>query len=165
MAQTTLKSRSAAETEAMARRLAVALRGGETIALIGPIGAGKTTWVHGLAAGLAVAQTPSSPTFVLQQWYRATLPARQGQAKLLVCHLDLYRLDDPEEILRLGLLEPLDTHQVTVIEWADRAGVWLPPDRLSLTFQPECDDETRLILVECYGRGHDHLMTALEHPS
>jgi tRNA threonylcarbamoyladenosine biosynthesis protein TsaE len=143
------------------------LRGGETIALIGEIGAGKTTWVQGLAAGLACSIVPSSPTFVLQQWYRGRLPAArlpdgQGEAHILICHLDCYRLDDPEEIGRLGLLELLDTHQVTVIEWADRAGAWLPPDRLSLTFQAGRDDNERIILAECYGRGHDHLMAALE---
>jgi len=148
-----LESHSPADTEQLARRLAATLCGGETIALIGGIGAGKTTWVQGLAAGLACTIVPSSPTFVLQQWYRG---------RLLVCHLDCYRLDDPEEIMRLGLLEPLDTHQVTVIEWADRAGAWLPPERLSLTFQAGRDDNERIILAECYGRGHDHLMAALE---
>ena len=151
VARATLHSHSPADTERIARRVAAALRGGETIALIGQIGAGKTTWVHGLAAGLACATTPSSPTFVLQQWYRG---------RLLVCHLDFYRLDDAEEIMRLGLLEPLDTHQVTVIEWADRAGALLPPDRLSLAFQTS-DDTERVILAELHGRGHDHLMAAL----
>jgi tRNA threonylcarbamoyladenosine biosynthesis protein TsaE len=151
----TLQSHAPADTAQLGRRIAAALRGGETIALIGPIGSGKTTWVQGLAAGLACAIVPSSPTFVLQQWYHG---------RLLVCHLDLYRLDDPEEIGRLGLLEPLDTHQVTVVEWADRAGAWLPPERLSLTFQAGRDDNERTILAECYGRGHDHLMAALEPP-
>ena len=151
----TVRSHSSDETEQLARRIAGALRGGETIALLGQIGSGKTTWVHGLAAGLACATVPSSPTFVLQQWYRG---------RLLICHLDCYRLDDPEEIRRLGLLEPLDSHQVTVIEWADRAGPLLPPDRLSLTFQTGQDETERTILVESHGRDHHHLMTALTPP-
>ncbi|MEW6324284.1 MAG: tRNA (adenosine(37)-N6)-threonylcarbamoyltransferase complex ATPase subunit type 1 TsaE [Nitrospirota bacterium] len=152
-ARLTLHSRSAEETEQLARRIAETLRGGETIALIGQIGSGKTTWVHGLAAGLGCPSMPSSPTFVLQQWYRG---------RLLLCHLDLYRLDDPEEIARIGLLEPLDTHQVTVIEWADRAGGLLPADRLDLTFQAHDSETERTILAQPHGRGHDHLMTALK---
>jgi len=162
----TLTSRSAGETDAIARRLAGALLGGETIALIGSIGAGKTTWVQGLAAGLGCPEQPNSPTFVLQQWYRAGASASQA-IDLLVCHLDLYRLDDPAEIARLGLLEPLDSQQVTVIEWADRAGDLLPPDRLNLTFQlPTGGDEAaRVIIAELHGRGHEHLMAALRHTS
>ncbi len=170
----TFSSRSAAETDALARRMAGLLRGGETIALIGPIGAGKTTWVQGLAVGLGCPDRPNSPTFVLQQWYRGrqSIEARGeqggGETSMLVCHLDLYRLDDPAEIARLGLLEPLDSQQVTVIEWADRAGSLLPPDRLSLTFQlsvdgPGEEDETaRVIVAQLHGRGHEHLMAALE---
>jgi tRNA threonylcarbamoyladenosine biosynthesis protein TsaE len=157
----TLRSRSPDETEQIGQRIATALRGGETIALIGQIGAGKTTWVRGLAAGLGCAVTPSSPTFVLQQWYRG----RGGDTALLVCHIDCYRLDEPEEVARLGLFEPLDTRQVTVIEWADRAGAWLPPDRLSLTFQSDHGDTERTILAEQHGRGYEHLMAALEQAS
>jgi tRNA threonylcarbamoyladenosine biosynthesis protein TsaE len=158
----TLTFRSAGETDAFARRIAGALRGGETIALIGPIGAGKTTWVQGLAAGLGCPDRASSPTFVLQQWYRAS-PSARHPTGLLVCHLDLYRLDDPDEITRLGLLEPLDSQQVTVIEWADRAGPLLPPDRLSLTFRTpiDGDETTRVIVARLHGRGHEHLMAAL----
>jgi tRNA threonylcarbamoyladenosine biosynthesis protein TsaE len=162
----TFTSRSAGETDALARRVAEALRGGETIALIGPIGAGKTTWVQGLAAGLGCPDRPNSPTFVLQQWYRSGASAGQPD-HLLVCHLDLYRLDDSAEIARLGLLEPLDSQQVTVIEWADRAGDLLPPDRLNLTFQlPTGGEEAaRVIIAELHGRGHKHLMAALRHTS
>ncbi|MBI3622154.1 MAG: tRNA (adenosine(37)-N6)-threonylcarbamoyltransferase complex ATPase subunit type 1 TsaE [Nitrospirae bacterium] len=117
--------------------------------------------MQGLATGLGCSVQPTSPTFVLQQWYRG---------RLLVCHLDLYRLDDPAEIARLGLLEPLDSQQVTVIEWADRAGSLLPPDRLSLTFQlptggPVDDKDTaRVIIAQLHGRGHEHLMAAF-HPT
>jgi tRNA threonylcarbamoyladenosine biosynthesis protein TsaE len=157
-----ITSQSAAETEAFARRMAGLLRGGETIALIGQIGAGKTTWVQGLAAGLGCPDRPNSPTFVLQQWYRAS-PSAGQHINLLVCHLDLYRLDEPAEIARLGLLEPLDSQQVTVIEWADRAGALLPPDRLSLTFQlpVDGDEAARVIVAQLHGRGHEHLMAAL----
>jgi tRNA threonylcarbamoyladenosine biosynthesis protein TsaE len=164
--QVTFTSRSAAETDALARRVAGALRGGETIALTGPIGAGKTTWVQGLAAGLGCPERPNSPTFVLQQWYRAS-PSASHPINLLVCHLDLYRLEEPEEIARLGLLEPLDSQQVTVIEWADRAGSLLPPDRLSLTFRPAIDgkETERVIVAQLHGRGHEHLMAACEHAS
>ena len=124
--------------------------------MIGEIGTGKTTWVHGLASGLEVDERPSSPTFILQQWY---------QGRLLLCHLDFYRLDSPREIDRLGLIEPLDSRQVSVIEWADRAGGLLPPDRLSLTFQiptGAADEQTRVITAQLHGPGHAHLLSALE---
>jgi len=159
--QVTCTSQSAAETDALARRVAGLLRGGETIALIGRIGAGKTTWVQGLAAGLGCPDRPNSPTFVLQQWYRAG-PSAGRPIHLLLCHLDLYRLDDAGEIARLGLLEPLDSQQVTVIEWADRAESLLPPDRLSLTFHIPADggDTARVMIAQLHGRGHEHLMAA-----
>jgi tRNA threonylcarbamoyladenosine biosynthesis protein TsaE len=186
----TLTSRSAEETDALARRLAGALRGGETITLIGPIGAGKTTWVQGLAKGLGCSARPNSPTFVLQQWYRGRHSA--SHPGLVVCHLDLYRLEEPAEIARLGLLEPLDSQQVTVIEWADRAGSLLPPDRLSLTFglpvmphvqilgttssapkgrnshrsrTADGEETERVIVAQLHGRGHEHLMAAFEQAS
>ncbi len=85
-------------------------KGGEVIGLIGPLGSGKTVFVQGLAAGLAVTGSAvTSPTFVIMNLYRGRLP---------LCHIDLYRFDAPIETI--GLEEYLAWEGVTAIEWADK---------------------------------------------
>ena len=85
--------------------------GGEVILLVGPLGAGKTVFVQGLAEGLAVTNGPIvSPTFVIMNLYDGRIP---------LCHIDLYRLDAPLETI--GLDAYLNWHGVTAIEWADKA--------------------------------------------
>jgi tRNA threonylcarbamoyladenosine biosynthesis protein TsaE len=112
-------------TRALARTLAGRLRGGEVIALDGPLGAGKTTFVRGLAEGLGVdAGEVSSPTFVLCHEYGADLPLR-------LIHVDAYRLSDPEELETFGFDELLAAPDaVTVVEWASRIEAALPPERI-----------------------------------
>ena len=100
------------ETADVGRRLAARLEGGSVVLLIGPLGAGKTALVRGLARGLGVnPDEVSSPTFTLIQEYRG------GRVPLL--HVDLYRLDDPREVEELGL-EELGEHAVLAIEWAEK---------------------------------------------
>ncbi len=96
--------------------------GGEVIALIGELGAGKTALVKGIAAGLkAPASSVSSPTFVLIHEYAGRLP---------LIHVDLYRLRTEAEAGNVGLQEYFSGPAVTAIEWADRFPGLLPPDRL-----------------------------------
>ena len=110
MKDTTTHSES--ETAAVARELASTLRAGSIVLLSGDLGAGKTTFVRGLAEGLGVAPGEvSSPTFTLIQEYRG------GRLPLL--HVDLYRLDDAREIDELGL-EELGADGVLAIEWAEK---------------------------------------------
>jgi tRNA threonylcarbamoyladenosine biosynthesis protein TsaE len=100
------------ETVDAGRTLAARLEAGSVVLLIGPLGAGKTAFVRGLAEGLGVNPGEvSSPTFTLMQEYRG------GRVPLL--HVDLYRLDDPREIEDLGL-EELGERAVLAIEWADK---------------------------------------------
>jgi tRNA threonylcarbamoyladenosine biosynthesis protein TsaE len=106
-------------TEALGRELAPRFNRGECLALVGDLGAGKTAFVRGLAAGWDVAdkRLVSSPTFVLIHEYDGPVP---------VFHVDVYRLSDPErELVELGLAEML-TEGVVVIEWADRVDGVLP---------------------------------------
>jgi len=101
------------------RRLAADLRAGDVVLLHGDLGAGKTTLTQGIAAGLGVAEPVQSPTFTLVGEHRG--------ASLMLYHLDLYRLDDPAELESFGYesyLAPEDG--VSVIEWPERAGDWLP---------------------------------------
>ncbi|WP_447974877.1 tRNA (adenosine(37)-N6)-threonylcarbamoyltransferase complex ATPase subunit type 1 TsaE [Nitrospira sp. Kam-Ns4a] len=120
----TVISRSLAETDRLGRRIARVLRGGEPLALSGELGAGKTTLVRSVAAGLgAPPQAVSSPTFVLVQEY----PGR-----LRLVHADLYRIESPAHLRELGLGEALDPGSVLMVEWAEKAGDELPPDRLEV---------------------------------
>ncbi len=113
-------------TQALGRRLAELLFGGAVVALIGPLGAGKTQLVRALAEGLGVADSRvvSSPTFVLIQEYQGRLP---------IYHFDAYRLRGPAEFFDLGVHEYFAGQGVCLVEWADKVEACLPPDHLRLT--------------------------------
>ncbi len=132
---TTHVTRSEAETSGVGRRLASQLRAGDVVLLEGPLGAGKTAFVRGLAEGLGAApEDVSSPTFTLVQFYR-------GQPS--VQHVDLYRLT-PAEVDDLAL-EDLAEDAVMAIEWPDR---WrhAPAGSLRVAITV-IDDDTRRIAI------------------
>ncbi|HVR75260.1 MAG TPA: tRNA (adenosine(37)-N6)-threonylcarbamoyltransferase complex ATPase subunit type 1 TsaE [Planctomycetota bacterium] len=115
-------SSSAEETRAIARALGRGLLGGDTIALSGDLGSGKTTFTRGLVEGLGLdARIVSSPTYVLEHIYPTRVP---------VHHFDAYRLSSVEELLALGFHERLDGRRVVVVEWAEKVLPAFPPDRL-----------------------------------
>jgi tRNA threonylcarbamoyladenosine biosynthesis protein TsaE len=105
------------DTEAFGRRLGERLQPGDVIAIIGPLGCGKTVLARGLARGTGATGYIASPSFVV---------IREYTGPLRVYHADLYRLDRPEEILDLGLDELSEAGGVLIVEWADRAGDLLP---------------------------------------
>ena len=111
-------SLSAEETLRIGAELGERLQPGDTLLLIGDLGAGKTTLTQGIAVGLGVAERPRSPTFVMATEYHGRLP---------LYHLDLYRVDELAELSDLGLDEYLNGDGVTVVEWADRAPHAFPP--------------------------------------
>lgn len=104
-------SDSPEDTKALGRAIGERCRGGEVILLSGELGAGKTTFVQGLARGLGIEGPVQSPSFVLERIHRGRLVLR---------HLDLYRLS-AEEVEDSGLLADLKESDVTVVEWAQRA--------------------------------------------
>ena len=112
-------------TRALARRLAALLRPGDFLALCGELGAGKTTFVQGLAEGLGVAGRVSSPTFILLHAHLGPLP---------LCHLDAYRVRTAEELRDLGA-EELAEAGVTALEWADRVPALWPPEVILITLE------------------------------
>jgi tRNA threonylcarbamoyladenosine biosynthesis protein TsaE len=117
-------SKSAADTDRLGRRIGRSLQGGETVALYGELGSGKTALVRGMAAGLgAHPRSVSSPTFVLIHEYHG---------RLRLAHADLYRLDSAAELPHIGLSEYDDGRTVTAIEWAEKAAAELPADRLEI---------------------------------
>ena len=112
---------AAAATAAAGARLAAAVRGGDAIALVGELGAGKTTLVAGLVAALG-AHGAHSPSFALVHEYAG--------GRLIVWHVDLYRIERAAELVELGLDELIgDPRGVVIVEWADRFAV-LPADHV-----------------------------------
>lgn len=113
-------TQSAEETRGLARQVAGKLEAGQFLALVGDLGAGKTTFVQGLAEGLGVTGRVSSPTFVLMHCHAGPVP---------LCHLDAYRVSSGEELRQAGAEEYLD-NAVVVVEWADRVPDFWPAEAL-----------------------------------
>jgi tRNA threonylcarbamoyladenosine biosynthesis protein TsaE len=105
-----VETQNAEETEAEGERLGRTLQRGDLLLLVGPLGAGKTTFVRGLARGAGSTDSVASPTFVLVRNYRGRVP---------IAHVDMYRLERAPELRDLGLDELLDDGAV-VVEWGDR---------------------------------------------
>ncbi len=122
---------------ALGHRLANVTRIGDVIALEGGLGAGKTTLARGILEGLGLAGEAPSPSFAIVQPYDVP------EVKLPVAHVDLYRLDDPEEAEELALDEYL-MDSLLIVEWPDRLGPDAWPDALRLHIDIEPDGARRL---------------------
>src|SRR3954447_22998920 len=138
-----LVAASAEETRGLGARLGRVLAVGDVVALVGPLGSGKTTFAQGLAQGLEVPadRHVASPTFALVNQHPGRVP---------FLHADLYRIERPEELRELGLEAGYD-HAATAIEWADRFPV-VPADHLEIRFVAEAD-RRRLMLRAVGPRG------------
>ncbi len=126
-------SHSPAETFAFGESFGASCAPGDVIALAGDLGAGKTHFVKGLAAGLAHGGDVTSPTFTLLHEYRG--------GRLPLYHFDLYRLVSAREALALGLDDYLDGDGVCVLEWADKYPELLPRGTRWLRFRVGEGDE------------------------
>jgi len=126
----------AAATDAAGRALAPLLQPGDVIALSGDLGAGKTSLARGLLAALGLTEEAPSPSYAI------VIPYDPPTVRLPVWHVDLYRLDDPEEAMELGLDDAL-LDGVLLIEWPERLG-WLWPDTLRLHINLPEDGPRRL---------------------
>lgn len=118
------------------RTIAATLRRGDVLALCGDLGAGKTHFAKGLAAGLQSDTAVTSPTFTLIHEYVG--------GRLPIYHFDFYRLDDEDEALKIGLDEYLDGDGVCLIEWADKFPALLPSHTRWLRFTHR-EDGARMI--------------------
>ncbi len=140
------------ETEWVGRTIGRLLQGGEVLALIGELGAGKTALVRGIAAGLGIPGTVvSSPTFTLVHQHPARIP---------LIHVDLYRLHSRDEAESIGLSDCFREHMVTAIEWADRFPTLLPEDRLVMRLTHHTA-RSRAIKFEAFGYQSGSLLTRL----
>lgn len=131
-------SRSAEETQALGERLGSRLGRGDVVACIGPLGAGKTCFLQGLARGLGVTTAVTSPTFVLVNEYRGRLP---------VYHVDAYRTGSLSELVDVGLEEMLHGAGVTIVEWADKLLPLLPPRTITVSIMGLGDEPRRIELA------------------
>jgi len=127
----------AGATDRFGRALADRLRPGDVILLEGQLGAGKTSLARGILAGLGLAGEAPSPSFAIVQ------PYAPPELRLPVLHVDLYRLDDPDELDELGLDDAL-YDSVLLIEWPERAGEGRWPDALVLRLDPAPSGARRL---------------------
>ena len=131
-------------TESLGRRLAAVLPAAAMIHLRGPLGAGKTTLVRGVLRGLGYRGAVRSPTYTLIE------PYDEGGRRL--CHLDLYRLGDPEELEFIGLRDLLAEPAVLLVEWPERgAGVLPAPDLEIVLAVAEPGREARLQAATALG--------------
>lgn len=118
---TTIITSGPEQTQEVGRAIGEQAQPGDIFLLTGPLGAGKTCLTQGIASGLGVSGYVRSPTFVLTTRY---------QGRLTLHHMDLYRIDSPEEAWDLGLDEQLFAGGICIVEWADRAAEIFPPDSL-----------------------------------
>lgn len=132
------KTESPEETRTLGEKLGKTLKQGDVIALIGDLGTGKTCLTQGIARGVGIAsdETVSSPSYILINEYNGTVP---------IYHIDLYRLENSEEIAELGLSEYVEGDGICIIEWAERMAAALPDTcikiRITLTGANALDED------------------------
>ncbi len=148
-----------AAAQLLGRTLGAQLLAGDVIALIGDLGAGKTTLTQALARGMRISEAVTSPTFALAQEYSGPVP---------LFHFDPYRLDSPEAFAEIGFDEYFERKGVIVVEWADKITELLPEERLTLTLllseEPGADfveDAPRLVHAEAVGTRYVELLASL----
>jgi len=128
---------------------------GDILLLTGRLGAGKTCLTQGIARGLGIEENTPSPSFVLVREFCGRLP---------LYHIDLYRLDNIEEIADLGLDDYLYGSGVCVIEWAEKGIKLMPPEHLLVKIDYTGDTERRLSF-EPQGQRYIEMMTKLKEKS
>lgn len=147
-----ISTASREQTLSLARTFAGLLRGGEIVFLRGPIGAGKTVFVKGVAAALGLKSSPTSASFSLMKKYH--------NKTTRLFHIDLFRLEETE-VFNLGFEEMLeDEHAIILAEWPDPVQRFFPQDRLELNFVLQHGD-TRTIEMVSHGRVSDGLLEGL----
>lgn len=144
-------SRSPEQTRRAGMRLGAMLRSGDTICLVGDLGAGKTTLVQGIAIGWGSLDQVTSPTFVLVNMYR-----RPDGLRLY--HLDAYRLRDAQDAVDLDIDNLLEGGPL-VVEWAERIRTALPNEYLNIRLR-YIDEQQRDLLISAHGKRYEDLLAA-----
>ena len=145
-------SRNAVQTQRLGERLGVLLQGGDTLALVGELGTGKTVFAQGIGKGWGALSLLTSPSFVLIRRHE------RPQNTLKLYHVDLYRLDSLPEVRNLGLEELLgDPQAICIVEWARRATVVFPEECLWVTLRG-LDEFRRSLIFRAEGERHRDLL-------
>lgn len=141
-ADLTVETSAPEQTQAIAAAVAGTVRAGDVLVLAGDLGAGKTTFTKGFGAALGVTDPITSPTFTL---------AREYVGRLTLHHLDVYRLEQLDEVMDLALPELLESGGVVVIEWGDTILPALPKDYLDLRIGFGDGDDDRVLSLRLVG--------------
>jgi len=150
-------SHSSAQTQRLGMRLGDLLCGGELSLLDGQLGTGKTTFTQGLAKGMGITEIVSSPTFTLLKEYQAQAAttaqlghgtfSNQARVGPILYHFDLYRLEDPEEVIDLGFEDYFFGSGTCVVEWADKADLLWPNEHLHIRLKMMSETKRGLLLT------------------
>lgn len=146
-----IKTESREASISLGERLAVLLKPGDVVTLEGDLGAGKTTFTKGIANGLGIIDTVSSPTFTIIKEYKGDLP---------LYHMDAYRLEYSEE--DLGFDEYFNGDGISVVEWATFIEDFLPENRLDVKIN-YVDEHTREIEFIPHGTHYKWVVAQLIH--
>jgi tRNA threonylcarbamoyladenosine biosynthesis protein TsaE len=141
-------------TATLGASLSNRLRAGDIVALEGPLGVGKTTFARALIRGLGWSESEiPSPTFTLVQQY--------DLAEFTLWHFDLYRLETPEDAFELGIEEAF-ADGVSLVEWPDRLGGYMPPDHLAVTLSFADNEGARRVSI-VGGAAWEGRLNGLDH--
>lgn len=147
-----LVTHSPEETRSLGRFLGQAAQPGDLYLLSGPLGAGKTCLVQGLAFSLGVKEYARSPSFVIVNRYRSRLD---------IHHIDLYRIQDEREADDLGLEEYFEGPGVCAVEWPERASSLFPQEHMWIEMEYGAKDNDRRIRLEARGDRYQELLHSL----
>jgi len=131
-----IRTESAAETRKLGERLADRLGPGDVVLLEGELGAGKSELARGIAKGLGVAETVTSPSFTILNVY--------GSGRVPLYHFDWYRLESEEELYELGMDEYLGGDGIALVEWPGRCPEAVPEDCLLIRIEAEGENVRRI---------------------
>lgn len=154
-------SRSPEQTRRVGRRLGAVLEAGDVICLQGDLGAGKTTFVQGIAQGWGSLDSVSSPTFILVNVYRREDQSRGRATPPLLFHVDAYRLDSVREAEELDL-DSMLAQGALLIEWPERMNGLIPNERLWVNLE-YVDEEERELKFKASGERYDELLDVIRH--
>ncbi len=132
-------SKGLEDTEKIAYEFADTLKGNEIILLEGDLGAGKTTFTKSLAKALGIKEHITSPTFTLVNEYHS--------GKFTLYHFDMYRLEDEDEAIEIGLDEYFNDNAISIIEWPERIKDLLPQNCIKIKIE-KIDDNSRKFIID-----------------
>lgn len=139
----TFITNSSEETIELGKRIGSKLKKGDVIAMQGTLAAGKTTITKGIAKALEIEDTITSPTFCLISEYYGKMP---------LYHMDVYRLEGPEDFINLGTDDMIYGDGVSIIEWSEKIMDELPEKTIILKIEPQ-EDGKRLISISNWSNG------------